>query len=286
MTRLIVGPMCAILVNLVCSRNICVEANVRKKLRFRKNAKCRKQRIPNREMPCLFHSLPLSLSTSLLHTQPYTLYLPFSVFFFLFHFDKQSECERNAEIIKPIHKTCLIVISANWKWREKLQAVARDAYQFKHKYPQNGTHIQNISININQTKAHNIQNTAHIDHKDLPTTHRTRQCLVFIVLFQPVSALALVFRIILFDTENYTKHLNEMNAPHHSPFQTLYQPNQKPSPANERMNRPTDQTNGLIPSWEVFRFTIVGRCCCLLCLSIFFSIAMLGVRLSFTTAIN
>lgn len=34
------------------------------------------------------------------------------------YFDKQSECERNTEIIKPIHKTCLIVISPNWKRRK------------------------------------------------------------------------------------------------------------------------------------------------------------------------
>lgn len=43
--------------------------------------------------------------------------------FFLFTPVQRLECEQNAEIIKPIHKTCLIVISANWKRREKLQTV-------------------------------------------------------------------------------------------------------------------------------------------------------------------
>lgn len=81
------------------------------------NVKCGKQQIPIRK----FRAITISLARLLLHVLQTVVVLVF----FLFTPVQRLECEQNAEIIKPIHKTCLIVISANWKHREKLQTVVR-----------------------------------------------------------------------------------------------------------------------------------------------------------------
>lgn len=123
----------------------------------------------------------------------YSLTLPLRfVFFFWFEIliltNNWNARGRNAEIIKPIHKTCLIVISGKLEMERKVTSGRLRRVPIQYKYPQNGTH--NISININQTKAHNIQNTAHIDRKDLPTTPNSS---MFSFIVSPASFLSNVF---------------------------------------------------------------------------------------------